>query len=97
MVGQWSPIRILLPFTFSFICQHQALILVYNNDTANCIYGALSLTYTIDAPQNDEKCLHRFGTVWLHLWKYQKGGVSPVLLIPLSCLLVCRRVSFQCN
>ena len=52
--------------------------------------SVLALIGAIAASQNDEKCLRRFGIVWLHIPQYQKGGVRPLLLIPPSFLLECR-------
>ena len=46
--------------------------------------GMLNLTGTTYVQQNNDKGLHWFGIVWLHLLQYQKGGVRLVLLIPPS-------------
>ena len=49
----------------------------------------LALAGTIAAPQNDKRGLCRFGIVWSHITKYQKGGVRLVLIIPPSCIMGC--------
>ena len=49
--------------------------------------GVLTLIGAIAAPKNDEKGLYQFAIVWSNPQKYQKCGVSTVLLIPISRLL----------
>ena len=52
-------------------------------------FGMHTFTGTLAAPQNDERGLHWFGIVWLHLLQHQKVGVSQMLLISPLCLLGC--------
>ena len=58
---------------------------------------ALALIDTVSVPQNDEKGLCRFRTVWLHLRQYRKLGVRPVLIILLSCIMGFHQAPFQFN
>ena len=64
--------------------------------TTLCL-GVRSFTGTVAAPQNDEKGLCRFRTVWLHLRQYRKLGVRPVLIILLSCIMGFHQAPFQFN
>ena len=63
----------------------------------NAYLGVISLTGTIAAPKNDEKGLRQFGKVWWNLLWYQKVGVQPMFLIPLSCILRYHWAYFQFN
>ena len=98
MVGQWLLVCISLPFPdyCSNKYQYLSLYCIIFKLTTVCL-GVLALTDTISVPQNDENVLCRFGIVWLNIWQYQKGGVQPVFLIPLSFIMGCHQEYFRFN
>ena len=92
MVRQWCLVCNSSPLTdyCNNQCQAHSLYFIRMRRLTVCM-GALSLTSTIDAPQNGENILRWFKIFWSHLLQYKNGGVRPVFLNSPSFVLVCHR------